>query len=67
MIKDYFEVPDVEHDGDIEHFKGIIADAGGIVPGHSWSGDDGDNCYIFYRCSSREELENVKSVMEEFL
>ena len=27
MIKDYFEVPDIEHDGDIEHFKGIIQDA----------------------------------------
>ena len=47
MIKDYFEVPDVEHDGDIEYFKGIIQDAGGIITGHSWSGDDGDSCYIF--------------------
>ena len=67
MIRDIFEVPDVEHIGDLEHFTGIIQDAGGIVTGHSWSGDYGDNCYIFYRCSSREELENVKSVMEEFL
>lgn len=67
MIKDCFEVPDVEHDGDIEYFKGIIQDAGGIITGHSWSGDDGDSCYIFYRCSSREELEKVKSAMEEFL
>ena len=55
MIKDYFEVPDVEHHGDIDHFTGIIQDAGGIVTGHSWSGDDGDSCYIFYGCSSREE------------
>ena len=31
MIKDYFEVPDVEHPGDIEYFKGIIQDAGGIL------------------------------------
>ena len=67
MIRDIFEVPDVEHQGDIDHFTGIIQDAGGIVTGHSWSGDDGDSCYIFYGCSSREELENVKSVMEEFL
>ena len=57
MIKDYFEVPDVEHPGDIEYFKGIIQDAGGIITGYSWSGDDGDSCYIFYGCSSREELE----------
>ena len=67
MIKDYFEVPDVEHPGDIEYFKSIIQDAGGIVTGHPWSEYDGDSCYIFYRCSCREELENVKSVMEEFL
>ena len=67
MIKDYFEVPDVEHQGNIDHFTGIIKDAGGIVTGHSWSGDDGDSCYIFYGCSSREELANVKSAMEEFL
>ena len=33
MIKDYFEVPDVEHDGDIEYFKGIIQDAGGTITG----------------------------------
>ena len=57
----------VEHDGDMEYFKGIIQDAGGIITGHSWSGDDGDSCYIFYRCSSREELEKVKSAIEEFL
>ena len=67
MIKGYFEIPDVEHQGDIDHFTGIIQDAGGIVTGHSWSGDDGDSCYIFYRCSSRKELENVKSAMEEFV
>ena len=66
-MKAIFEVPDVEHPGDIEYFKGIIQDAGGIITGHSWSGDDGDSCYIFYRCSSREDLENVISVMEEFL
>lgn len=66
-MKAIFEVPDVEHQGDIDHFTGIIQDAGGIITGYSWSGDDGDSCYIFYGCSSREELENVKSVMEEFL
>ena len=66
-MKAIFEVPDVEHQGDIDHFTGIIQDAGGIVTGHSWSGDDGDSCYIFYGCSSREELANVKSAMEEFL
>ena len=66
-MKAIYEVPDVEHQGDIDHFTGIIQDAGGIITGYSWSGYDGDSCYIFYRCSSREELENVKSVMEEFL
>ena len=48
MIRDIFEVPDVEHPGDIEYFKGIIQDAGGTVTGYSWSGYDGDSCYIFY-------------------
>ena len=67
MIKDYFEVPDVEHQGDIDHFTGIIQDAGGEILKVNWSGYDGDSCYIFYRCSSREELEKVKSAMEEFL
>ena len=27
MIKDCFEVPDVEHQGDIDHFTGIIQEA----------------------------------------
>ena len=42
-MKAIFEVPDVEHQGDIDHFTGIIQDAGGIVTGYSWSGDDGDS------------------------
>ena len=29
MIRDIFEVPDVEHIGDLEHFTSIIQDAGG--------------------------------------
>ena len=66
-MKAIFEVPDVEHQGDIDHFTGIIKDAGGEILKVNWSGDDGDSCYIFYRCSSREELEKVKSAMEEFL
>ena len=67
MIKDYFEVLDVEHPGDIEYFKGIIQDAGGTITGYFWSGYDGDSCYIFYRCSNQDEWKNVKSAMEEFL
>ena len=67
MIKDYFEVPDVEHQGDIDHFTGIIQDAGGKIVKVNWSGYDGDSCYILYRCSNQDEWKNVKSAMEEFL
>ena len=31
MIRDIFEVPDVEHIGDLEHFTGIIQGTGGEI------------------------------------
>ena len=46
MIKDYFEVPDVEHQGDIDHFIGIIQDAGGEILKVNWSGEEDVQPYL---------------------
>ena len=64
MIKDCFEVPDIEYDGDIEHFKGIIQDAGGEIVKVNWSGDEYDSAYIVYRCQDKSHQKQILDKLE---
>ena len=64
MIKDYFEVPDVEHDGDIEYFKGIIQDAGGEILKVYWSGEEDDTAYIVYQCQDKNHQKQILDKLE---
>ena len=53
MIRDIYEVPDVEHIGDLEHFTSIIQDAGGEIVKVNWSGEEDDAAYIIYQCQDK--------------
>ena len=64
MIKDYFVVPDVEHDGDIEYFKGIIQDAGGEIVKVNWSGEEDDAAYIVYQCQDKNHQKQILEKLE---
>ena len=49
MIRDIFELHDVEHLGDIDHFTHLIIDAGGTILKVVWNDeDDDDTAYIVY-------------------
>ena len=53
MIRDIFELHDVEHLGDIDHFTHLIIDAGGTILKVVWNDeDDDDTAYIVYQCVS---------------
>lgn len=65
MVKAIYIVLDVEHIGDIEYYESLIRSAGSIVDRHSWSQEDGDNAYIHYHCTDRDELIQVKDILRE--
>ena len=55
----YF-VSDCEHEGDIDHCRNEVRDAGGIVDGWEWDGQDCGEAWIYYHCDSKEALDEVK-------
>ena len=64
MIKDYFEIPDVEHQGDIDHFTGIIQNAGGEILKVNWSGEEDDAAYIIYQCQDKNHQKQILDKLE---
>ena len=61
-MKAFFEVPDVEHIGDLEYFTGIIQDAGGEIIKVNWSGEEDDAAYIVYQC---QDMNHQKQILEK--
>lgn len=64
MIRDIYEVPDVEHIGDLEHFTGIIQDAGGEIVKVNWSGEEDDVAYIVYQCLGKNHQKQILDKLE---
>lgn len=60
MKKALIVIPDVEHTGDIDHFRNIIIDAGGNILETRWSGEDGDDAYIAFECRDDEHARLIK-------
>ena len=59
-----FEVPDVEHQGDIDHFTGIIQDAGGTILRVVWNEEDDDVAYIVFQCRDKNHKKEIKLKLE---
>ena len=64
MIRDIFEVPDVEHIGDLENFTGIIQDTGGEIVKVNWSGEEDDAAYIIYQCQDKNHQKQILDKLE---
>ena len=62
--KRHFEVPDVEHIGDLEHFTSIIQDAGGEIVKVNWSGEEDDAAYIIYQCQDKNHQKQILDKLE---
>ena len=65
MYKAKFYVPCVEHQGDIDYFSGVIRNAGAEIINEYWDGEEDDNAYISYKCSSEKQLSEVKKALED--
>ena len=64
MIRDIYEVPDVEHIGDLEHFTSIIQDAGGEIVKVNWSGEEDNAAYIVYQCHDKNHQKQILDRLE---
>lgn len=65
MIKSVFQVPDVEHQGDIDHFTGIIQDAGGTILRVVWNEEEDDDvAYIVFQCRDKSHKKEIKLKLE---
>ena len=64
MIRDIYEVPDVEHIGDLGHFTSIIQDAGGEIVKVNWSGEEDDAAYIIYQCQDKYHQKQILDKLE---
>lgn len=64
MIRDIFEVPDVEHSGDIDHFTHLIIDAGGTILKVVWNDEDDDTAYIVYQCQNKKHQKQILDKLE---
>ena len=65
MIKSVFQVPDVEHQGDIDYFKSIIQDAGGTILRVVWNEEDDDDvAYIVFQCRDKNHKKEIKLKLE---
>lgn len=58
------EVPDVEHQGDIDHFTGIIQDAGGEIVKVNWSGEEDETAFIVYQSQNRNHQKQILEKLE---
>ena len=64
MAKGIFNVPDVEHMGDILHYESLIKDYGGTQVRHFWNGEEGDEAIIVFFAETEERIKNIKSILE---
>lgn len=64
MKKALIVIPDVEHTGDIDHFRNIIINAGGNIIETRWSGEDEDDAYIAFECRDDEHAKEIKAKIE---
>ena len=56
---------DAEHDGDIQHYKSLIIDSGGKIEEVVWTGNEDDDAYIVFSAPTKEQVDNIKSILKD--
>ena len=64
MAKGIFNVPDVEHIGDIQHYESLIKNNGGLHVKHFWNNEEDDEAIIVFFAETEEKIKNIKSILE---
>lgn len=64
MAKGVFYMIDVEHDGDVQHYKSLIRDNGGEIIKVVWNGEEDDNAYIVFSAPTQQQVQTIKTILE---
>ena len=59
MAKGVFFLIDVEHDGDVQHYKSLIIDNGGEIEEVVWTGNEDDDAYIVLSAPTKQQVDNI--------
>lgn len=62
--KGVFFIPDVEHDGDVQYYKSLVLDNGGEIIKVAWSGEEDDDAYIVFTAPTKQQVDNIKTILE---
>lgn len=65
MASGVFFIPDIEHEGDIQHYRSIIQDNGGEIIKVVWNGEPDDDAYIVFSAPSMQQVSNIKSILQD--
>ena len=64
MARGTFFMIDAEHDGDIQHYKSLIIDSGGKIEEVVWTGNEDDDAYIVFSAPTKQQVDNIKLILE---
>ncbi len=59
-----FYVPDVEHEGDIQHYRSKIIDNGGEIENVVWDGKEDDDAFIVYTAPTKQQVFNIRTILQ---
>lgn len=65
MAKGIFTIPDIEHEGDIQHYRSLIIQNGGRIEKVAWNGSEDDEAYIVFSADSERQVENIIQAIED--
>lgn len=64
MKKGIFYIPDIEHEGDMQHYRTLIIDNGGEIIKAVWNGEPDDDAYIVFSAPNQQQEQTIKTILE---
>lgn len=64
MAKGVFYIPDIEHEGDMQHYRTLIIDNGGEIIKVVWNGEEDDDAYIAFSAPTQQQVQTIKTILE---
>lgn len=64
MEKGIFYIPDIEHEGDMQHYRTLIIDNGGEIIKVVWNGELDDDAYVVFSAPNQQKVQTIKTILE---
>lgn len=65
MKKGIFFIPDIEHEGDLQHYRTLIIDNGGEIIKVVWNGEEDDDAYIVFSAPTQQQVQTIKTILQD--